>query len=231
MFAQKSWRSQRYQQLRQQANAGFTLIEMLAVVVIISVLAAIAVPSWGAFVQRQRVSAMTQKVYTAVQEAQRRAKTAKQETAITFRVQNNVPQYAIHPANVPSNTLDPSTWRVVNDEDPTNQDRLFLCTNLLATDTNRLDTNGTACTNPSAANNARSIIFDQNGALPLDSSNASGIAITVATPEGRDLTRPPINITKRCVVITTLLGAVRVDQGNYTLNGSDYVRGCPPQQT
>lgn len=56
---------------------GFTLIETLVVVIIIGVLAAIAAPSWVAFVQQQRLSKAADKVYWEVMGAQSTAKKDK----------------------------------------------------------------------------------------------------------------------------------------------------------
>ncbi|MDV2997645.1 MAG: hypothetical protein N4J56_007350 [Chroococcidiopsis sp. SAG 2025] len=56
---------------------GFTLIETSVVVIIIGVLAAIAAPSWVAFVQQQKLSTAADRVYWEVMGAQSVAKKDK----------------------------------------------------------------------------------------------------------------------------------------------------------
>ncbi|MBE9156848.1 prepilin-type N-terminal cleavage/methylation domain-containing protein [Nodosilinea sp. LEGE 06152] len=56
-----------------QSKAGFTLIEVLVVVVIAAVLAAIAAPSWFAFSSRQRAIAVRSDVVQTIRNAQQDA--------------------------------------------------------------------------------------------------------------------------------------------------------------
>lgn len=56
---------------------GFTLIETLIVVIIVGILAAIAAPSWVAFVQQQKLSKAANRVYWEVMGAQSLAKKDK----------------------------------------------------------------------------------------------------------------------------------------------------------
>lgn len=53
--------------------AGFTLIEVLAVVIIAGILAGIAAPGWLAFLNRQRVSAVESELIQALKNAQQDA--------------------------------------------------------------------------------------------------------------------------------------------------------------
>ena len=53
--------------------AGFTLIEVLVVIVIAAVLAAIAAPSWQGFLNRQRVSAVKSDLLQTLKNAQQNA--------------------------------------------------------------------------------------------------------------------------------------------------------------
>ncbi|MEA5451360.1 type II secretion system protein [Leptolyngbya sp. CCNP1308] len=70
---------------RTNQTAGFTLIEVLVVVIIASVLAAIAAPGWLAFLTRQRVSAVESDLIQTLKNAQQDAI----QRRITFPVQIN----------------------------------------------------------------------------------------------------------------------------------------------
>jgi prepilin-type N-terminal cleavage/methylation domain-containing protein len=59
--------------LSRHSTAGFTLIEMIVVIVIIGVLFAIAAPGWLAFANRQRANAARDQVLQAVRLAQSEA--------------------------------------------------------------------------------------------------------------------------------------------------------------
>jgi prepilin-type N-terminal cleavage/methylation domain-containing protein len=76
-------------------NAGFTLIEVLIVVVIISVLAAIAAPSWVTFLNRQRANAGRDQVLQTLRAAQATAKRTRQTVDIEFNTVADPPALTV----------------------------------------------------------------------------------------------------------------------------------------
>jgi prepilin-type N-terminal cleavage/methylation domain-containing protein len=76
-------------------NGGFTLIEVLVVVIIISVLSAIAAPGWLAFVNNRRISTVRSQAADAVRKAQTDAKTTQTLRAIVFDTASDPPRLAI----------------------------------------------------------------------------------------------------------------------------------------
>ncbi|MEH1803567.1 type II secretion system protein [Nostoc sp.] len=86
------------------SNSGFTLPEMLVVVVLIGILATIGIPNWLAFVETRRLNTAQNEVYYAMRQAQRQATKEKLTWQGSFREQNGIVQWAVHPATVnPSN--------------------------------------------------------------------------------------------------------------------------------
>ncbi|AFY68509.1 hypothetical protein Pse7367_0192 [Thalassoporum mexicanum PCC 7367] len=66
-------------------SQGFTLLEVLAVMLIIGVLTAISAPGLLGFTNRQRLRSDQGEIYRAIREAQSRAKKDKVNVQVTFR--------------------------------------------------------------------------------------------------------------------------------------------------
>jgi prepilin-type N-terminal cleavage/methylation domain-containing protein len=214
-------------------QAGFTLIEMLAVIVIIAILSAIAAPSWLAFVSRQRVNKANDAILAALLDAQKEAKKYKRDYSVSFKQNsNNVPVFAIHPGNTPPPDSSAS-WRSLSNEIELKPGQLFIYSNLDITNTSTSGTanntpatrkynkKDTARTNylaaPIPSSGASTITFDYMGTLPnvdlgeTDTTRqALGLKMAVATP--RSNTNTSAGNLKRCVIINTLIGGMRTGQ-------------------
>jgi prepilin-type N-terminal cleavage/methylation domain-containing protein len=82
--------------LNNHSNSGFTLPEMLVVVVIIGILAALGTPNWLAFVDTRRLNTAQNEVYGAMRQAQSQATKQKLTWQASFREQNDTVQWAVH---------------------------------------------------------------------------------------------------------------------------------------
>jgi type II secretory pathway pseudopilin PulG len=137
----------------------------------VAILGAIALPTWLAFVDTQRLNVAQSQVYFAFREAQSQAKKEKLTVQISFREYNAIAQWAIHDA-----TISPSQAKWNNFDE-----------NII------LDPETTL----QYSNGVRRIQFDYLGAVrepPLG-------RITLSSKYGGK--------SKRCVFVSTILGALR----------------------
>ena len=91
---------------RSQSSTGFTLLEMLIVVTIAGIIAAIASASWLVFLNGWRLTAGQDQIYQIMRVAQSKAKNEKRRWQASFRNAQNQVQWAIHPTSMPVSELE-----------------------------------------------------------------------------------------------------------------------------
>lgn len=94
-------------------SRGFTLLELLLVVFLISILAAIGIPSWLSLLNNTKVNNARSTLYSAMLSAKTKATQQKIIYQVSFREQDGLGQWAVHPASTNYNdavwqSLDPS---------------------------------------------------------------------------------------------------------------------------
>ncbi|MEG4058435.1 MULTISPECIES: GspH/FimT family pseudopilin [unclassified Microcoleus] len=172
-----------------KADGGFTLLEVLVIALIVGILSSIAAPGWLAFINRQRVRTVNDRVFQSLRLAQSEAKRTKREVTITF---------SAPPVDPPTITFNPP-----------------LAT---GGSTQTLNAGGEIKPGTIAlVSNATSITFDYQGnvkdQLPLDTSVNPNLRRFVATVS------PVNGGGKQCAIVETIIGGMRTAEGNDPVTG------------
>ena len=176
----------------QTSTVGFTMFELMVVVVIIGILSAIAVPGWNAFINNQRTRTVNDGVFRALRSAQSDAKLKKKNITVTFKddedppvvIINNIAQTLNANGEIKAGIVELATGKCANDD----------CSNGFTTDTNT------------------NIIFNNQGVIENDDSLP--FAVTIAIAEGTG--------AKRCVIVQTILGNMRTAEGDQCPQPDDW---------
>ncbi|MEG4585873.1 prepilin-type N-terminal cleavage/methylation domain-containing protein [Microcoleus sp. MOSTC5] len=187
IFATKA--NPNFKKTASRGDGGFTLLEVLVIALIVGILSSIAAPSWVAFINRQRVRTVNDRVFQSLRLAQSEAKRSKSEVTITFSAPSVDP---------PTITFNPP-----------------LAT---GGSTQTLNAGGEIKPGTIAlVSNATSITFDYQGnvkdQLPLDTSVTPNIRRFVATVS------PVNGGGKQCAIVETIIGGMRTAEGNDPANG------------
>jgi prepilin-type N-terminal cleavage/methylation domain-containing protein len=173
-----------------KGDGGFTLLEVLVIVLILGIFASIAAPSWLAFINRQRVRTVNDRVLQSLRLAQSEAKRTKRDIKVTFHYDPAPPPNPV--ADPPTVTFDPplatgGSTQTLNGGGEIKPGTIVLTFNKPNS------------TNPKTS----SIVFDYQGNL---TTGTTPFYVTVAASGAG---------TKQCVIVETLLGGMRTDEGTF----------------
>jgi prepilin-type N-terminal cleavage/methylation domain-containing protein len=183
---------------------GFTLIEVMVVVMIIGIVSAIAVPSWIGFITNQRLGDAQTTVFQAIKQAQNLARRNKQPHMAAFRninigQPNESSQYVVVDVpNVPGESLQTTSKNLSQSNNlnwlSLNPDIRLVRKNEPTPETTLLEV---------SVNGPFLAVFDKDGNIPSGFGlDGLGRVVIRSVSLGLDTQR-------RCVIISTLIGSVR----------------------
>lgn len=178
------------QPMKKRELHGFTLLEVLVVLVIIGILFAIASPAWSSLLNRQRLNAAKNEAFQAIRTAQHNAKLRHVDWQVSFRESNGLAQWTTHPDSA---TPDNSLWHSL---DP----------NIRIVGMNN-ETKGTTLYFDKS-NNIYRLRFDHLGRV----SGQLGRITFAGKTDSK---------TTRCVIVSTLLGAIREGEESGSTTGKE----------
>jgi prepilin-type N-terminal cleavage/methylation domain-containing protein len=179
-------------------TAGYSLIEILVVVVMAGILYSIAAPSWSAFNNSRRAGVAADQVLQSIRDSQNDARKERRSQILEFNPDAGTPgecdpnQFCYIRKGYSNAPIDELLTNVVGDNQIPQGEmamRSFDATDVVVP----------------------AVIFDEHGNLDSDFIQQNNITlpitISVAIPENG-------NGARRCVIIETLLGATRSEQGD-----------------
>ncbi|MEG4086614.1 prepilin-type N-terminal cleavage/methylation domain-containing protein [Microcoleus sp. POL10_C6] len=173
-----------------KGDGGFTLLEVLVIALIIGILSSIAAPSWLAFINRQRVRTVNDRVFQSLRLAQSEAKRTKSSVTVTF------------------NPTDPPTVTFIPPLATGGSTQTLNAGGEIKPGTIALLTNATGSV-VDADLPLNSIIFDYQGnvkKLPTTNPAIPGrFVVSVSPVKGGG---------KQCAIVETIIGGMRTAEGN-----------------
>jgi len=172
-----------------KGDGGFTLLEVLVIALIIGILSSIAAPSWQAFINRQRVRTVNDRVFQSLRLAQSEAKRTKSTVTVTFNYDPN----ATPPVDPPTVTFNPPLATGGSEQ------------KLDAGGEIKPGTIALTFNKPDSNPKTSSLVFNYQG-----NPSTTPFVVTVAPSGGG---------AKQCAIVETIIGGMRTAEGKDPVTG------------
>ncbi|MCW6052134.1 transcriptional regulator [Microcoleus sp. A2-C5] len=188
--------------------AGFTMVELLIIILIIGVFSAIVTPSWLMFINNHRLKLSVDRAYWAMELALSNAKRDKISWQTSFKEVGKNLQVAVHPAEITPAQVPPSQWKNLEPQIQINPDE----TTLLNVNENNKAT---------GEKTIRRVMFNFRGCVVYNSTDECG-QTSLRAKGTLTLSHPDLKNSDRCVIVSTLLGHKRTSQRQRTAKDGRY---------
>ena len=178
--------------------AGFTMIEILIIILIIGIFSAIVAPSWLMFINNQRLKVSLDRAYSVMELARSNAKRDKISWQASFKQVGENVQLAVHQANTPPAQVPAYQWKNL---EPQIQIDTEETTVLQVDENNQEKENGTI----------RRVMFNYRG-CPVSRSDHDCTLTSIRAKGTLTLYHPNLRNSQRCIIISTLLGHKRTSK-------------------
>ena len=175
--------------------AGFTMIELLIIILIIGIFSAIVAPSWLMFINNQRLKVSLDRAYSAMELAHSNAKREKISWQASFKEVGENVQIAVHPADIPPGQVPASQWKELEPQIQIDPEETTV---LQVNENNEQKENGTI----------RRVMFNYRG-CPVSRSDHDCTQTSIRAKGTLTLSHPNLKNSQRCIIISTLLGHKR----------------------
>ena len=194
------------------STTGFTIIELMLVVLIIGILSTIAVPGYNAFINRQRTRTVNNGVLQALRSAQSDAKSTKVKKRLQFRYELNSDD-------------DPPRFAIYHPDD---EDRLWKSLGAIGEIKPRMvKLSVKECETKKSDGNCKAYKDDKDGVIQFDNLGAVEVddqELPQELPFAVSVSTAKEDAFKRCVIIETILGSMRIEEGEFNSSTGE---GCP----
>ncbi len=187
--------------------AGFTMIELLIIILIIGIFSAIVAPSWLMFINNHRLKLSLDRAYWAMELAQSNARRDKTSWQASFKQVGENVQVAIHKSDISPAQVPANQWKSLESQIQINTDDTTL--RKVNENTNLVTQNGTVWR----------AMFNYRGCPVYNKTDECGLT-SILAKGNLTLSHPNLKNGDRCVIISTLLGHQRTSKRQPTANAN-----------